>query len=300
MDPVIDVDRITAVAAVVKGLGLKRDSYLDERLYPPHGDPPELQLAYFAAVVAVDHRTSTPFGSLEGYIDGEFYHGADALWRLARRAYEGDEGLFTPKRLAELSPGEAEAFLSLGSLRVWDFYTRVLLLRDLGKKALRAGGFDKLIAPRLSETFKRLEAARAYEDPVRKKALLLAKFLDGRGLAKFEDPQNFEVPVDNHLSRVAYRLGIVDVDYGPLFEGVELTREEDIEIRERIKAAWRLVSRFSGVDPFTLDDFLWGFGRRICTRESPNCSSCPFKEVCKARSLGRYPPEHAHSLTWYY
>lgn len=298
VDVAIDVDKIREVADVVRGLGLKRDRYLDERFYPPPSDPREDQLAYFTAMVAVDHRTSTPFGPFEGYINGEFFHGADALWRLGRLAY--DDGLFKAERLAELGPDDAKRLFSIGGIPVWDINVRLLLLRDLGRKALRAGGFEALIPDKVSELIERLRRIRAYEDPVAKKALLLAKFLDGRGLVEFKDPENFDVPVDNHLSRIAYRLGIADVDYRYLFEGVELSREEDVEARRKVKLAWRLVSKFSGIDPFTLDDFLWSFGRKVCVRDRPKCDECPFKAVCKARSLGQYPPEHAHALTWYY
>jgi|GEM_PF-6610422 len=47
-------------------------------------------------------------------------------------------------------------------------------------------------------------------------------------------------------------------------------------------------------------DNLWSFARRTCTRERPKCDVCPFREVCKAYSLRRYPPEHLHLITWYY
>ena len=298
MDVAVDVDRARSAADIVGRLGLRRDAYDDGRFYPPRSDPREDQLAFFVAMVAVDHRTSTPLGPFEGHIDGEFFHGADALWRLGRKAY--DEGLFKAERLAELTPGEAERLFSIGGARVWDFHVRMFLLRDLGRKALRAGGFEALIPDAVAEMAERLRRVRAYEDPVGKKALLLAKFLDGRGLVKFKDPENFDVPVDNHLSRIAYRLGIADVDYGQLFEGLELGREEDAEVRQKVKLAWRLVAKFSGVDPFTLDDFLWSFGRRVCTREAPKCGQCPFRSICKANGLGQYPPEHTHLLTWYY
>ncbi|MEZ0248114.1 MAG: iron-sulfur cluster loop [Thermoproteus sp.] len=298
MEAIIDVDKTRAVADVIKILRLERDRYLDGRFYPPLDDPREDQLAYFVSMVAVDHRTSTPLGPFKGYIDGEFFHGADALWRLGRKAY--DDGLFKAERLAELTPKDAERLFSIGGEKVWDFNVRLFLLRDLGRKALLAGGFEALVPNAVAQLAERLRHIRAYEDPVRKKVLLLAKFLDGRGLVKFVDPENFDVPVDNHLSRIAYRLGIVDVDYKFLFLGVELDREEDVEVRNKVKLAWRLVAKFSGVDPFTLDDFLWSFGRRVCIREFPKCGQCPFRSICKAHALGSYPPEHAHTLTWYY
>ncbi|MCU7786431.1 iron-sulfur cluster loop [Pyrobaculum sp. 3827-6] len=294
----IDVDTAEAVANILRSLEVKRDSYTDQRFYPPPSDAVEDQAAYFVSMVAVDHRTSLwePF---EGVIEGEFFHGADALYRLGRLAY--DKGFFKARKLAELTPAEAEPLFTLGGRRLWDFHTRVLLLRDVGKKAAARGGFEALISV---DSVKKLRDAlssfRAYEDPVGKKVMLLAKFLEGRGLASFKDSAEADVPVDNHLSRVAYRLGIVEIDFSFLESGVEVTREEDIRLRELVKTAWRIVAKFAELHPFALDDFLWGFGRKICRREGPQCGVCPFREVCRARKLGRYPPEHLHLLTWYY
>lgn len=295
----IDVDKAEQVAALIKELRPTRDSYTDPRIYPPVGDPREDQLAFFTAMVAVDHRTSTPWGSFEGLINGEFYHGADALYRLGRIAY--DEGIFKAERLANLTPRDAEKLFKLGDAVVWDFYTRVYLLRDLGKKVLLRGGFEALVSTSsIRELKKRLAEVRAYEDPVAKKTMLLAKFLDGRRLADFKDVEEADVPVDNHLSRIAYRLGIVDVDYDFLESGVETTREEDIRLREVVKTAWRIVAKFADIHPFALDDFLWNFGRKTCLREKPLCGSCPLRGACKAHAVGRYPPEHLHLATWYY
>ena len=294
----IDVDKAEAVADVLKSVGVRRDSYLDPRLYPPPDDPLEDQLAYFVSMAAIDHRTGLwePF---EGIVGGEFFHGADALYRLGRLAY--GRGFFKAEKLAELAPSEAEHLLTIGGRRVWDFHIRVLLLRDVGKKALRNGGFERLV-PR--DSLKRLKEAirqiRAYEDPVEKKALLLAKFLDGRKLADFKDLEEADVPVDNHLSRIAYRLGIADVSYDFLESGVEVPREEDIRLRQLVKTAWKIVAKFADIHPFALDDYLWSFGRRTCTRERPKCDVCPFREICKAHALQRYPPEHLHLITWYY
>lgn len=295
----IDVDKAEAVAALLKKMELRRDEYLNPEFYPPPGDSRESQLAYFTAMVAVDHRTSTPWEPFEGYIGGRFYHGADALYRLGRILYDSE--FFTAERLAQLTPKDAAPLFTIGGKTVWDFYTRVYLLRDLGKKAVTSGGFEKMLSINtLDELRKVLSKTRAYEDPVGKKIMLLAKFLHGRKLIEFRDTDKADVAVDNHLSRVAYRLGIVEIDYHFLTSGVEVSREEDIKLREVVKTAWRIVSRFGDIHPFTLDDFLWKFGRSICVRENPRCDSCPFKEVCRAHALYQYPPEHLHLTTWYY
>ena len=293
----IDVDKAEAVANVLKAVGVKRDNYLDPRLYPPPDDPLEDQIGYFMAMTAIDHRTSLwePF---EGIVEGEFFHGADLLYRLGRLAY--NRGFFKAEKLAQLRPDEADVLLTINGKRVWDFHTRILLLRDVGKKALRIGGFANIPRDSLKKLKETIKQMRAYEDPVEKKVLLLAKFLDGRRLADFKDIEEADVPVDNHVSRIAYRLGIVDLNYDFLESGVETTREEDIRLRELVKTAWRIVAKFADLHPFALDDYLWNFGRRICTRENPKCNACPFKDICKAHSLRRYPPEHLHLATWYY
>ncbi|MEM1923630.1 MAG: N-glycosylase/DNA lyase [Pyrobaculum sp.] len=294
----LNVDKIEEVARELKKVEIRQDQYLDKRFYPPPDDPRESQLAYFVSMVAIDHRTSQ-WGPFEGVIQEEFFHGADALYRLGRLAY--DEGFFAAERLAELTTTEARKILSIGELYVWDFNTRVLLLRDVGKKALKNGGFEKMLNVSTIEKLREvLQRLRAYEDPVGKKVMLLAKFLHGRKLIEFKDLENADVPVDNHLSRIAYRTGIVDIDYDFLFSGVETTREEDIKLRDIVKTAWRIVAKFADIHPFTLDDFLWNFGRRICKRDMPNCQICPFREICKAHSISRYPPEHQHLITWYY
>ncbi len=294
----IDVDRAEAVAALLKKMELRQDDYLNPEFYPPPGDSRESQLAYFTAMVAIDHRTSTPWESFEGYIGGRFYHGADALYRLGRILY--DSGFFTAERLAQLTPKDAAPLFTIGGKTVWDFYTRVYLLRDLGGRAVASGGFEKMLPDTLESLQRALAKARAYEDPVGKKVMLLAKFLHGRRLVEFRDVDRAEVAVDNHLSRVAYRLGIVEVDYDFLTSGVEVSREEDIKLREVVKTAWRIVSRFGDIHPFKLDDYLWKFGRSTCSREKPQCGACLFREVCKAHALSRYPPEHLHLTTWYY
>lgn len=293
----IDVDKAEEVANILKKVEIRQD-YLNPLFYPPPGDSRESQLAYFTAMVAIDHRTSTPWEAFEGEIGGRFYHGADALYRLGRILY--DKEFFKAEKLANLTPIDAAELFTIGGKKVWDFYTRIYLLRDLGKKVAARGGFEALSVDSLKKLKVELSNFRAYEDPAGKKVMLLAKFLWGRKLVEFKDVEEADVAVDNHLSRVAYRLGVVDIDYGFLESGVETTREEDVRLREVVKTGWRIVSRFVDIHPFHLDDFLWSFGRSVCRRESPQCGVCPFREVCKANSLSRYPPEHLHLATWYY
>lgn len=293
----VDDETVSRVSTSISGLGLSRDSYEDPLFFPPKDDEVERQLGFFLSMVAIDHRTRTELTDFSSDIRGRRLSGADLLYYLGRRVYEYG-GSFTPGWLAHLTPEEAKHLLCFEGNCVWDFYTRIFLLRDLGRKIKSLT--ELLLVDRVEELVSNLSVFRAYEDPVRKKTFLLAKFLDGRGLARFGGEKY--VPVDNHLTRIAIRLGIV-IPSGDLLEwireGRELTREEDVTVRMAVREAWKEVSNRSGVDPFALDDFLWPFGRSTCTKD-PHCNSCPFSEVCRSNSTGEYWEEPKHTLTWYY
>jgi len=132
--------------------------------------------------------------------------------------------------------------------------------------------------------------------------MLLVKFLINRGLYKPLDKP--DVPVDNHLSRIAYRLGIVMVS-GKLWEkirrGVEVDREEDVLLRLAVRRAYRMLVDKTGIDPCMLDDFFWVMGREVCIRDTPLCDKCVFRNVCLAkRNRSFMVSEHLHFNTWYY
>jgi hypothetical protein len=144
--------------------------------------------------------------------------------------------------------------------------------------------------------------------------------LERRGVFIINDPYNKEVPVDNHLVRIALRLGIVEVDRETLEKiaaGIEFSWEEDVLLRLSAREAYKLVSMASGLDPFILDDFLWTFGRKCCTRERPVCirgcdesclrakgcrgGGCGLRHVCSAyENPLLMVPEHNYRNTWYY
>ncbi len=296
--------QIEAVSDILRRMELHMDTYDDPRYFPPKDSERELQLGYFTAMVAIDHRTSTPLGVFEGYVDGEFFHGADLLYRLGKKVFERDPEFFLPGRLAKLTYEDMLPIIKHGDIVLWDLHVRTFLLRDIGKKVMEyyGGEFGKLFnIDTVGAMISRLSIFRAYEDPVHKKIFLLAKFLMGRGLVSFRDRENFEVAVDNHLSRIAIRLDIVRFsEYTPMVKQTELTRDEDMKVRVSIRMAWKEASRLSGHDPFTLDDFLWSFGRRICTRDYPKCGCCPFRNVCLAKTRGEFWYEHRHTITWYY
>jgi hypothetical protein len=291
----------------------KLDVY-DKRFYPPPSEEPEPTARYFLVMVAMDHRLSRPGRPYEACLEDGCYKGSDLLYRLGMAMYGENPEFFAPERLAEITVEDVKKWLSLGSAAPPDPEVRALLLRDLGVKLTKFYNSSvlRLIelsnnrvhgsieAPGLAEN---LRVFRAYEDPVEKKTMLLAKFLVARGL--FNPTDDLDVAVDNHLSRIAYRLGLVVVS-GPLWskirEGVEVTAEEDILLRLAVRRAYRYVAARSGLKPATIDDFFWIMGRKLCTRDTPpDCEKCLFKGYCRARKNSAFMvSEHVYYNTWYY
>lgn len=267
-------------------------------------------------MVAIDHRTSR-FRPFEDRIGGQSYHGADLLYHLGISRYMEDPGFFTPERMAEVSREEVASWLrTQGGESVWDPEVRAELLRDAGRKLLKYFGGSVIELVRASGGYIRHPSShglgslfkifKAYSDPVEKKLFLFLKFAQRRGLLRIVDVQNIEVPVDNHLTRIALRLRLVELGREltlKLSSRTEFTDREDIEIRMAVRRAYMFVSQISGIRPDFLDDFLWTFGRRYCTRETPACeraTTCPLSSVCVSRGSASQIVEHNYVNTYYY
>ncbi|MEB3816984.1 MAG: hypothetical protein LRS46_03480 [Desulfurococcales archaeon] len=311
------------------------DPFTDPRYYPPPDYDREIVTSYFLVMVAMDHRLSRPHRPYEGVVDGEFYHGADLLYRLGVKKLREDPDFFTSRRLSKITIKDILNWLSLEykGRRVAppDPELRAMLLRDIGVKLetlFDGEAYNLILASRghlkngIGGFINLLKVFVAYQDPVEKKAYLLAKFLERRRILEVVDHFNKEVPVDNHLTRIALRLGIVEVDDDTLeaiAAGRPFTWEEDVMLRMAARIAYKEAARAGGMDPFILDDFLWLFGRKCCTRDNPlcrrNCSGackninacgdpapkCAFSDLCKAFKNPLYMvPEHNYLNTWYY
>jgi len=273
----------------------------------------EEQILFYLVMVSMDHRLSRPGRSYEAFIDGKKLHGADLLWYLGLKKFYEDPGFFDPRNLAKLTTEDVIKWLSIGGSSPPDPEIRAYLLRDLGYKLCRLYECSAALIVDTAESYLRrdngagflsnLAIFHAYRDPVEKKSFLLAKMLANRGLAKFVDRNNFRVAVDNHLTRIALRLHLVELEESILRKIVgemPATYEEDILIRFSVREAWHQVALLSGIDDFELDDYLWVFGRSICRRDDPLCGSCPLRHVCPGAVSGFKPVEHYYYNTWYY
>ncbi|MCD6487817.1 MAG: iron-sulfur cluster loop [Desulfurococcales archaeon] len=297
-------------------VNIKPLDLFDEKYYPPRNDEPEKVAMYLAVLVALDHRLSRPGRPYEACLEDGCYHGADLLYRLGKKIYDYEPDFYTPKKLSRITIDDIRKRFNIDGAEVPDPAVRALLLKDLGIKLLKLynGSFMELLkisGCRLRGTIDKpglidlLKIFRAYEDPVEKKSFLLVKSLIARKLYQVCDAENMEIPVDNHLTRIALRTGLVKVrgrlwNYIKSFQPVSYT--DDILIRYVVRIAYKEVSRKSTKPVSYIDDILWKLGRTTCLRdEIPKCNVCLFKDFCIARKDKRYMvKEHNYYNTWYY
>ncbi|RLE54801.1 MAG: hypothetical protein DRJ26_01510 [Candidatus Methanomethylicota archaeon] len=332
----MNIDACRLLGLLIKRLRLAPSSFTDARFYPSLKCSADLAVNYFFFMVAIDHRTGFEGVPFEGLVEGEMFSGAMLLWRLGKLKFDEDPEFFTPKRMVSVTASEVADWLKVEKpypREVWDPDVRAFLLRDAATRLVEEYGGSALNLIRASRGFlfnngeglvERLRKFRAYEDPVGKKSFLLVKFLERRAFISIVDEDNLEVPVDNHLSRVALRLGLVSVDEDTLdkiMRREEFTPAEDYAMRMRIKEAYKLTSAFAKIKPTLLDDFLWLLGKTCCSQETPVCAfgcsrdRCPLLDligdcrgecilapVCRARSDPKLQllPEHKFTNTWYY
>lgn len=314
----LDTSRARNMGEVLKTTAFLKEMYLfNEEFYPPKEADVEIVGMYFMALVSIDHRLSRPGRPYEDLLYGRLYHGSDLLYRLAMVKFSEEPEFFTPQRLSSITLSDFCKVFNTNRAKVPDPEVRTELLRDLGYKIVRLynssfSEFLKASNERIRGTLSKpgivdnLRVFRAYEDPVEKKSFLLVKFLKARGIFKPIDLENMEVPVDNHLVRIAYRTGLVDVQgdlWRKIYLGEEVTQVEDTLLRLIVRQAYKSVAIEAKVDVGLIDDYLWNTGRTICTRErEPECSKCSFNGFCRAfKEPGKYMvSEHKYLDTWYY
>lgn len=307
------VERTTRVLRS-KQSELRRLDVFDERFYPPRDLDPETTARYFIVMVSMDHRLSRPGRPYRACLEDGCYEGADLLYRLGVRRLIEDVDFFTPEHLASIAIDEVKDTFSYGEISPPDIDIRTMLLRDLGFKLIKL--YDSSVLKLIRESGNRIRGGfhgeglveklrvfRAFEDPVEKKSMLFTKFMITRGL--FNPVDELDVAVDNHLSRIAYRLGLVMVSgslWSKIRGGIEVEYEEDVLLRLTIRRAYRYISTSSGLKPVIIDDYFWNMGRSICLRDTmPLCDKCLFRGFCRARRNNVFMvKEHVYYNTWYY
>jgi hypothetical protein len=285
---VVNVEACRKLAALIKSHSIPAD-HEDSSL---QGLEPREIGNFYLLLVAICHQTS-PLGkpSLEGSIGERHLRGWDYLSAKLEANARTKPGILAPSFwLSITSENVRELFRdeALGD-RLSDPAGRASLIRDLGHKMLQHSWrwADQLyeaahgsVATGPHNLVELLSDFRAYDDPVHKKSFLFLALMNNAGLWVYNDIDKLGAPVDYHEVRGHLRIGTVQIQdldlYKRLVGGHEVTKEEDISIRQAVHSALMFISDYSGLrNPSQLHYLFWNVFRSCCTRESPHCDSCP-------------------------
>jgi hypothetical protein len=318
----------------------KAEDFLDVRLFPSPTFQPEEVAHFFFFVTSIDHRTSPTSQRFEGTVGGEYFQGADLLWHLSLRQFKENPHRFHPTAMAQIGAKTVAKWYTVKypkPVTIRNPEERAALLRNSGHlllhkyqgsvlNLLKAAHHRVTSDPQNpgSGLLQLLSQFKAYEDPAKKKSYLLLKFLLRRNLWSITDTRHVRIPVDNHLTRIALRTGIVKVSSDLAFHLTQqkpVSHKTDIFLRTKIGNAYSYVGKYAQQSVLELDDFFWHFGRQCCLLTNPVCvtgcmadcfvvkhlldsscrGTCPLNSVCPAYSdAAQRALVEPHLETWYY
>jgi hypothetical protein len=232
-------------------------------------------------------------------LDGRSLKGSDYLFAAYRRMIDREGRFFTPERQAKLTAEELAAALRAddGSNPMPAFELHLEMARSYGRDLLALGWTPR----EMVEKANRAESPRAAflslldhvggykEDPLRKKAMLLALILEQRPEQFLRPaPGEDEPPViDYHLMRSCLRTGLVDVIDDELRNKLigreELPAEEEWAARFAAYQAMQRVQARSGRSMGAVDWFFFNARRRCPEMTEPDCANCALDAVCAHR-----------------
>jgi len=308
----VDEKRIKAFAEYLSGEGRPVPfdfcSASEGYLFPACGDGGVLDYFFFCCAHQFgfwnleNNRWSTP---MIAKIDGRDLKGSDFLWRAATRALQKNPNVFSPPELAAMNSLQLDEIFrdDMGDnpLPMWPehlelirqyadwFVVNALEPADLLNRAAAA--------PRPLQTLlDALAEVPGYaEDPLQKKAMLLAIVLENRPehFLKVTDPQSARPIIDYHLQRSALRTGLVTVEDSALRAKLEarelVTAGDEAIIRSAVYEAIDKLVRLSGLSVAAIDWFFFK-NRTGCPEvTAPKCAECPVQKIC-ARNTKLFQP----------
>ncbi len=308
----LDEVRIAAFAHHLRGAGIAKPfdfcSLSEGFIYPGRDSQGVLETFFFACA----HQFG--FWTLDGNrwakpmvarLDGRDLKGSDFMFRACTRAWQKDPGAFSPSSLADQSDARLDALFRDDAggnpLPMWPEHLD--LIRGYAQWFVSRNLAPPDLLRRISAEPKPLYALLALlaeipgyaEDPLQKKAMLLAIVLENRPehFLKVPDPDSAVPIIDYHLQRSALRAGLVRVEdpalRGKLVARALLDPREEATIRAATYEAIEKIIARSGLSAAAVDWFFFQ-NRTGCPETSePACGACPVRSIC-ARETRLFQP----------
>ena len=277
-------------------------------IYPERGKPGVLETFFFACT----HQFG--FWTLAGTrwdkpmiakIDGRDLKGSDFLFRACTRAGQKDPRAFAPTALAAMGNGQLSDLFRADNgtnpLPMWPEH--LALIRGYAEWYISRNQEPADVLRRAAAAPKPLYALLTAlaeipgyaEDPLQKKAMLLAIVLENRPerFLKVSDPESAVPIIDYHLQRSALRTGLVRVGDPALRKKLAARELLDQADEERIRAATyeaieKLMAR-SRLSAAAVDWFFFQNRTRCPETVEPDCPACPVQLFC-ARETRLFQP----------
>jgi hypothetical protein len=277
-------------------------------IYPERGGEGVLEMFFFACA----HQFG--FWTLDGdrwrapmtaRLDGRDLKGSDFLWRACTRALQADPAAFQPTALARQPDAGLDALFhddaGKNPLPMWPEHLDLIrgYARWFADQAASPAEVLRRVHADARPLYTLLEILAAIpgyaEDPLQKKAMLLAIVLENRPehFLRVADPGSAVPIIDYHLQRSVLRTGLVCAAPSPLRQKLEARRRVEPAEEEAVRAAaYEAISRLmarSGLSAAAVDWFFFQNRTRCPETTEPDCPACPVQPLC-ARETRLFQP----------
>ena len=277
-------------------------------IYPERDQPGVLETFFFACAhqfgfwTLAGNRWDKP---MIAPLDSRELKGSDYLFRACTRAWQRNPRAFAPAALAAMSNARLSDLFraddGTNPLPMWPEH--LALIRGYAEWFISRNQEPADVLRRAAAAPKPLYALLAAlaeipgyaEDPLQKKAMLLAIVLENRPehFLNVSDPESAVPIIDYHLQRSALRTGLVRVE-DPALRRKLVAREllswteEELIRAATYEAIEKLMAR-SGLSSAAVDWFFFQNRTRCPETVEPDCPACPVQPFC-ARETRLFQP----------
>lgn len=267
--------------------------------YPARGSDGALEYFFFCCAhqfgfwTLQNNRWTAP---MIARLDGRDLKGSDYLWTASTRALQKNPDVFCPAVLADMNSLQLDELFrddsGVNPLPMWPEHLE--LVRQYAdwftaNEMQPADLLHRAAAARrpLQTLLDILADVPGYaEDPLQKKAMLLAIALENRPehFLNVTDPESARPIIDYHLQRSALRTGLVTVEDAALRAKLEarevVTAGEEAIIRSAVYEAIDKLVCMSGLSVAAIDWFFFKNRKGCPEMTAPECPVCPVQTIC--------------------